>query len=192
MTTPAKPIRTASHRRQPIFSPRKMRERRNVDRTGHIEGHHICERQIGDSGIKQRDIAGRHKNTDELEALLLDAEQGHRPLPKDHWSEHDESANRADHQHLADGKAGDQPLAHCIVQRKKQIAKQHQQDAGHDQISGIGYASLGRHLWHPRKTAAHARPSAASALTLPMSMVSLKRLHSNLPGGTASDSLRSP
>ncbi|MFW8643462.1 hypothetical protein ACOJBO_15395 [Rhizobium beringeri] len=72
-------------------------------------------------------------------------------MPEDHWSEHDESADRADHQHLANGKARDQPLAHCIVQRKEQIAEQHQHDASHDQVSGIGDTRLGLHLSHPRK-----------------------------------------
>ncbi|MER9330784.1 hypothetical protein [Mesorhizobium sp. M0488] len=61
----------------------------------------------------------------------------------DHRAKHEESTDGTDQYHLADGEAGDQPLAHRVVQRKQEVAGQHQQNAGQEHVPDSRIPCLG-------------------------------------------------
>lgn len=111
-----------------------MRERGDVDRSGHVEAHHVGERQVDDGGIEQPGVERGGDNAQKLQDRPLHMEQLAGPLADDHRAKHDESADRADQHHLADGEGSDQPFAHRIVQREHEIASQHQEDAGEENV----------------------------------------------------------
>ena len=69
-----------------------------------------------------------------LELRTFDAKQVLGALPGDHRAEHDEGAYRTDQHDLADREARDQPFAHGVVQGEHEVAAEHEQYPGKDEI----------------------------------------------------------
>jgi hypothetical protein len=87
-----------------------------------------------DGGVEQQGLHSRKQGPGELKPGAVHDEERARTLMRDHRPKHDESADGADEDDLADGKRNDQPFAHGIVKREHEVASQHDQDAGEDQV----------------------------------------------------------
>ncbi|MNH96966.1 hypothetical protein D3C73_496510 [compost metagenome] len=115
-----------------------MRDRRHIDRSGHVEGHHVGERQIDHGGVEQAGIGSCHDHTGKLQARFFDLEKRGCRTAGQKRPENKKGTERAQQQDLPNGKTGDQPFAHGIVQGEHQVAQKHQKNAGQNGVAADG------------------------------------------------------
>ena len=114
-----------------MLAKQKRRHRRNVDRAGEIERHHVGERHVGERPVETGDLGGREHRAQELDKRPRRFRERRPALPPDERRQKHQRRDAADQQQLPDRIGRNQPFAERIVQRKNEDAEQHQAYSGH-------------------------------------------------------------
>ena len=127
--TPTKPKRIAPQRHGPTLSPsRTRRQRRDEDRGGEIEGHHVRQRQVDHRDVEAEHLRRGEHDPDEMQPRPPHPHRRREPAPAHQRQQDRQRGHAADEQHLPRRERADEPFPQHVVRREEEDAGKNQDD----------------------------------------------------------------